>query len=235
MNSEERSRYFTELTLNLQRNGFTSGPEADGVLPVEQDGRHLCLALDNGGIRYWKEDVAGDIRSAALNKVTDIARTTAEYMSHLEAAPQLTANGLEGDYRLLADFNGVVLAGHPTQYGAQFITWERSPDQTALGHGHYYGPNAGADSYAAAKQDFAVRSGLIPRSALFTPEQLMEIYFCCTDVLAGLYTITGEQEECLKSVLDQIEHGIPDFDERLEKALESELLEVFGPDGIQYQ
>ena len=87
MNSEERSRYFTELTLNLQRNGFTSGPEADGVLPVEQDGRHLCLALDTGGIRYWKADVAGDIRSAALNKVTDIAMATAEYMSHLEAAP----------------------------------------------------------------------------------------------------------------------------------------------------
>ena len=108
------------------------------------------------------------------NKVTDIARTTAEYMSHLEAAPHLTANGLEGDYRLLADFNGVVLAGHPTQYGAQFVTWERSPDQTSLGHGHYYGPNAGVDSYTATKQDFAVRSDLIPRSAFFTPEQLAE-------------------------------------------------------------
>ena len=233
MNTEKRSRYFKELTLNLQREGFTAGPEADEVLPVEQDGRHLCLALDAGGIRYWKEDVAGDIRSAALNKVTDIARTTAEYMSHLEAAPHLTASGLDGDYRLLADFNGVVLAGHPTQYGTQFITWERSPDQTSLEHGHYYGPNAGVDSYTAAKRDFAVRSGLIPRSALFTPEQLMEIYFCCTDVLAGLYTITDEQQECLKSVLDQIEHGVPNFDERLQKALEPDPSEVFGPDGIQ--
>ena len=42
----------------------------------------------------------------------------------MEAAPKLTASGLTGDYRLLADFNDVVLAGHPTQYGVQFITWE---------------------------------------------------------------------------------------------------------------
>ena len=61
----------------------------------------------------------------------------------------------------------------------------------------------------------------------------MEIYFCCTDVLAGLYTITGEQEKCLKSVLDQIEQVVPDFDERLQKALEPDPSEVFGPDGIQ--
>ena len=51
------------------------------ITAVELDGQCLCLAMDTGKVRYWKEDVLGDSRSAALNRVTDIVRTTAEYMS----------------------------------------------------------------------------------------------------------------------------------------------------------
>ena len=39
---------------------------------------------------------------------------------------------LTGDYRLLADFNGAVLAAHPTRLGAQFVTWDWSFDRTGL-------------------------------------------------------------------------------------------------------
>ena len=188
------SNYFRELTLNLQHAGFVVKPETDeGLLPVELDGQRLCLALDTGTVRYWREDVADDYRSAALDRVNSITKATAEYMSQLAAAPQLTANSLTEDYRLLADFNGVVLAGHPTRYGVQFVTWERSSDRTSLGSGHYYGPGGGADSYTAAKRDFATRSGLIPRSALFDQKQLIEIYHCSVEVQAGLYSITDEQ------------------------------------------
>ena len=200
------SKYFRELTLNLQHAGFVVKPETDeGLLPVELDGQRLCLALDTGTVRYWREDVADDYRSAALDRVNSITKATAEYMSQLAAAPQLTANSLTEDYRLLADFNGVVLAGHPTRYGVQFVTWERSSDRTSLGSGHYYGPGGGADSYTAAKRDFATRSGLIPRSALFDQKQLIEIYHCSVEVQAGLYSITDEQEKCLQSIIDQIE------------------------------
>jgi len=69
--------------------------------------------------------VSNDSRSEALDKVTAIVKATAEYMRQMETTPQLTASSLTGDYRLLADFNDTVLAGHPTQYGVQFITWER--------------------------------------------------------------------------------------------------------------
>lgn len=235
MSTEGQNRYFQELTLNLQHKGLTVKQETeDGLLPVELDGQRLCLVLDTGGIRYWKEDVAGDIRSAALDRVIDIAKATVEYMSQMEVAPQLKASGLEGDYRLLADFNSTVLAGHPTKYGVQFITWEQSSDRTSLEHGHYYGPNVGVDSYTAAKQDFAVRSGLIPRSALFTPEQLMEVYYCCTDVLAGLYSITDEQQERLRSILEQIEHGVPDFNERLQKELKPDASEAPESSGMHF-
>ena len=212
------SNYFRELTLNLQHAGFVVKPETDeGLLPVELDGQRLCLALDTGTVRYWREDVADDYRSAALDRVNSIPKATAEYMSQLAAAPQLTANSLTEDYRLLADFNGVVLAGHPTRYGVQFVTWERSSDRTSLGSGHYYGPGGGADSYTAAKRDFATRSGLIPRSALFDQKQLIEIYHCSVEVQAGLYSITDEQGKCLQSIIDQIELSIPNLGELLDQ------------------
>ena len=226
------SKYFRELTLNLQHAGFVVKPETDeGLLPVELDGQRLCLALDTGTVRYWREDVADDYRSAALDRANSITKATAEYMSQMAAAPQLTTNSLTGDYRLLADFNGVVLAGHPTRYGVQFVTWERSSDRTSLGSGHYYGPGGGADSYTAAKRDFATRSGLIPRSALFDQKQLIEIYHCSVEVQAGLYSITDEQGKCLQSIIDQIELSIPNLGELLDQ---EQNIEVPENGGIQF-
>ena len=150
------SKYLRELTLNLQREGFTIGPEADGLLPVELDGQHLCVAPKCGGVRYRKEDVVTEAQTAALDKVIDIAKVTAEYMRQMEAVPILKASGLSEEFKLLADFNGSVLAGQETKYGVQMVTWDWSYGKTGVTHGHYYGPG-GADSYTAAKQDFAVR------------------------------------------------------------------------------
>ena len=224
MNAEEKSRYFQELTLNLQREGFAVKPETkEGLLPVELDGQLLCLARDSGAVRYQREDVADEHRSAALDSVISITQTTTEYMGQMEAAPQLTASGLAGDYRLLADFNGVVLAGHPTQYGIQFVTWERVPDRSGLNAGNYYGPSGGVDSYTAAKRDFATRSGLIPRSALFAPEQLTEIYRCIHETLDSGYPITEERQKCLESAVEQIETAVPDLDERVILSNDKEL------------
>ena len=190
MNADEKSRYFQELSRNLRHEGLTVKPETEeGLLPVELDGQRLCLALDTGAIRYWREDAANERRSAALDRVTDVAKITAEYMWQVEAAPQLTASGLTGDYRLLAEFNDTVLAGHPSKYGIQFVTWEWVRNHTALYQGNYYGPEGGTDSYTAAKQNFAARSGLVPRSALFSPEQLTEAYRCIHETLDGVFRI----------------------------------------------
>ncbi len=215
MTAEAKSRYFKELTLNLRQEGFTISPEEDGLLPVELEGQRLCRAAEGGGVRYRQEDTTGDSRGAALGRVTDIAKATAEYMSQMEAAPLLTASGLTGDYRLLAEFNDTVLAGHPTRYGVQFVTWERVQNRTALYQGNYYGPNAGVGSYAAAKRDFATRSGLVPHSALFAPEQLTEVYRSIHETLDSGYPITVERERLLEGVAEQIEQTVPNLRERV--------------------
>ena len=86
----------------------------------------------------------------------------------------------------------------------------------------------GADSYTAAKRDFATRSGLIPRSALFDQKQLIEIYHCSVEVQAGLYSITDEQEKCLQSIIDQIELSIPNLGELLDQEQKIEAPEDGG-------
>jgi hypothetical protein len=153
-------------------------------------------------------------------------------MKQMEVAPKLTASGLTGDFRLLANFNNVVLAGHPTQYGVQFVTWERIQERNGLNAGHYHGPSVGADSYAAAKRDFAIRSGLLPRSALFTPEQLTEVYRSIYETLESNYPITDERQECLKSAAGQIERIVPDLDERVELSNRKEM-ELAGMESPQ--
>lgn len=239
MTTDERPRYFEELALNLQHEGFTASPEGNGLLDVELEGRRLCLATESGGVRYRQSDISGEARNGALDKVCGIVEITAGYMRQMEVAPQLTANSLSGDYRLLAEFNGTVLAGHPTEYGIQFITWNQTQDQTALEQGNYYGPGNGAKGYTAAKRDFAIRSGLIPQDALFTPEQLTEVYRCVFETLDSAHLLTDKLRNLLESAAKQIEYGVPDLEERvsLSTQQEQELDTANAPDqsGMQFR
>ena len=134
----DREAYFQELSLCLQREGFTPLPIADGMLPVEWDGSPLCRISGSGSLRYRKEDVDGSRRETALSKATDITSTVLEYMTLMDSAPQLKASGSEENFRLLAEFNGTVLAGVQTRYGVNFVTWDWSFDRTGLHHGHYF-------------------------------------------------------------------------------------------------
>ena len=155
----------------------------------------------------------------ALIRAEDIAARTLEYMTAMETAPQLKASGLEGDYRILADFNGTVLAGTHSKYGIQFVTWDWDYDRTGVSHGHYF-----MENYDGAKQDFATRSGLIQKEQLFSPEQLTEIFRCCADsVDEDFFELTDTQEEMIRGIQQQIRVCVPDLDERVrqqEEALE---------------
>lgn len=195
----DRKQYFEELHIALTREGFTSQPKQGELLPVEWGGLPLCRITADGGVRYWQEDVATPERKRACEQVTDLACTVREYMTLLEQAPPLQAQSLTDDYRLLADFNGAVLAAHPTRLGVQFVTWDWSFDHTGLNQGNYFQEN-----YVGAKQDFAIRAGLISKQQIFNQEQLVEIYRCCSDTLDAGFDLTAEQEKCIRGVQEQI-------------------------------
>ena len=119
--------------------------------------------------------------------------------------------------KVLADFNGTVLAGVQSKHGVHFVTWDWAYGHTGVCHGHYF-----MENYAGAKQDFAIRSGLIQKERLFTPEQMTEIYRCCADSVDGdFFELTGEQEKMIRSVQQQIEECVPDLDERIRQQEET--------------
>ena len=138
----------------------------------------------------------------------------------MEAAPLLETDGLSEDYRLLAEFNDVILAGHErdSTYGVEFITWERTCDGSGLWQGHYY-----ENDYDGAQQDFAERSGLIAQDRLFTNEQLAEIYRCIHKTLDSGYPITDSRREILQNACTQIENAVSNLDELVQESNQEEL------------
>ena len=219
ISTEEKDRYLRETAIVLAREGFQTGKTDTGKLRVLLDGAPLCEVTENGGITYRNEDINEPERVAAKDMVYEIVRNTAEYMRQMETAPFLKADGLEDGYKVLADFNGTVLAGVQSKHGVHFVTWDWAYGHTGVCHGHYF-----MENYAGVKRDFAIRSGLIQKEQLFSPEQLTEIYRCCAYSVDGdFFELTGEQEKMIRSVQQQIEECVPDLDERIrqqEEALE---------------
>ena len=93
-------------------------------------------------------------------------------------APALKAVGLEDTFKVLVDFGDAVLAGQLGKKGAKFVTWEWDFDRQGVHAGHYF-----MENYEAAKQDFAVRAGLVESQRLFSDEQLAVIRNACAFAL----------------------------------------------------
>ena len=217
-NDMAQLRYLEEIAISLKRAGYDTGQIEDRHLPVSWNGSYLCRISGKGSVLYRQQNVDANGAQAELQNVIDIAKTTSEYMAMMERAPQLKARDLEGDYRVLADFNGIVLAGHPTSYGVRFITWEWDWNREGVHTGNYF-----YEHYEEAKRDFATRSGLVQKDALFAPEQLTEIYRSIHETMDEAYPITEERKKLLESAAEQIEYAVPDLDKRVQESNQKEM------------
>ncbi len=203
-NENTQLRYLEETATRLRQNGFTVEPIEDHHLPVCWEKGRLCRVSGKGSVLYRQERVDALGAQDALQAVIDTAKMTSEYMAILEYAPQLKATDLTGDYRILADFGDAVLAGHPTERGVQFVTWEWDFDRKGVHQGHYF-----QDDYEAAKRDFTVRSGLVQKDALFEPEQLAEIYRALRFVREQDETISFGRDRELVELMEQVGGLLP--------------------------
>ena len=197
-------RYLEELKISLVHAGFEPERIEDQHLPVRWENHYLCRVSGRGSVLYRQENVDGIGAQDALQAVIDTANMTSEYMAILETAPRLKAGGLTGDYRILADFGDAVLAGHPTERGVQFVTWEWDFDREGVHHGHYF-----QDDYEAAKRDFIVRSGLVQKDALFEPEQLAEIYHALSFVREQDESLSFGRDQELAELMEQVGGLLP--------------------------
>ena len=208
-NETAQLRFLEETAIRLRQNGFTVEPIEDHHLPVCWEKGRLCQISGRGSVLYRQENVDGIGAQDALQSVIHIAAMTAEYMTAMEHTPKLQATGLEDDYRILADFGDAVLAGHPSERGVQFVTWEWDWDRKGVHHGHYF-----QNGYEEAKHDFVRRSGLLPKEALFEPEQLAEMHRALTFVCEQDEDLSIGREKEIKTIMEQIKCLLPESPEQ---------------------
>ena len=162
-------------------------------------------------IKIRKDDVLHssgnftDDGKEAFYALYHLNREVLDYCTAYEKSSELKADGLSGKYRCLAEFNGTVLAAkYNEEYGFEFVTWDRTYDGKAICQGKYF------ENYAAAKENFATRSGLIDKDKLFSTEELERIGKCVDFTMRHNGDLNFDDCECLKKLNEKISESLPE-------------------------
>ena len=216
------NKFFAELSRRLNADGIESCGIEDKRLEVFLHSQPVLYVSPASDVFLLPAGSQNEEASELYHQVAMAADEVYSYVETMQNAPLLHAPGLHEDFRLLADFGGAVLAGQERENGQgyQFVTWIWDYDRTGVSHGHYY-----EDDFQSAKQDFAVRSGLIPRAQLFTPEELTELYRAAEHWFHWFYEgpeLDYKQQKAIQEARTKIEYTVPDLQSRLEQAQSQE-------------
>ena len=209
------NKYFAELARRLRAAGITAGHPEKNRLTVLLNNQPV-LSVSAGSDVFLLPAGSNQPEAGELyHKVAQTADEVYAYVEAVQTAPLLHASGLSEKFHLLADFGGAVLAGRELEngWGYQFVTWIWDHDRTGVSHGHYY-----EEDFQGAKQDFAVRSGLISKAQLFSPEELTQLYRATDYLLDEGPEPEDGQLKALQTSRTKIEYTVPDLAERLEQS-----------------
>ena len=213
------NKFFAELSRRLNADGIESCGIEDKRLEVFLHSQPVLYVSPASDVFLLPAGSQNEEASELYHQVAMAADEVYSYVETMQNAPLLHASGLHEDFRLLADFGGAVLAGQERENGQgyQFVTWIWDYDRTGVSHGHYY-----EDDFQSAKQDFAVRSGLIPRAQLFSPEELTELYRTTDHFLEEGPELDYKQQKTIQEARTKIEYAVPDLQSRLEQVQSQE-------------
>ena len=208
-------KFLAELSRRLYVDGIESTAREDKRLEISLHGRPVLSVTPAGDVFLLPAGSKNEAASELHHQVAAAADEVYSYVEVVQNTPLLRASGLHEEFHLLADFGGAVLAGQERENGQgyQFVTWVWDYDHTGVSHGHYYG-----DDFQGAKQDFAVRSGLISRAQLFAPEELTELYRATDYLLEEGPEPDSGQLKAIQEARTKIEYIVPDLQRRLEQA-----------------
>ena len=96
--------------------------------------------------------------------------------------------------------------------GYEFVTWIWDYKRIGVSYGHYYD-----EDFCGAKQDFAVRSGLISKTQLFSPEELTELYRATDYLLDEGPELEDGHLKAMQTARTKIEYTVPDLADKLEQ------------------
>lgn len=80
-----------------------------------------------------------------------------------------------------------------------------------------------AGNYEGAKQDFAIRAGLVEKNLVFTLEQLAETHCCVAGELENSCYAGDKRQRLLEDICLQIEYRVPNLDELMTQSNQNEM------------
>ena len=207
-----KNKYLIELSRRLSTDGFQSTIREDRRLDVFLHDQPVLYVSPASDVFLLPAGSKNEEASELYHQVAVVADKVYGYVEAVQNAPLLHASGLHEDFRLLADFGGAVLAGQERENGQgyQFVTWIWDYDRTGVSHGHYY-----EDDFQSAKQDFAVRSGLLSKAQLFSPDELTELYRATDHFLEEGPELDYKQQKAIQEARTKIEYTVPDLQTKL--------------------
>ncbi len=196
---EQKQKLFL---FELARNGFHDAaydPET-GRISLQPDRPQPIQIDDSGSVFYTMED-----RDLALGMVRALSESVNEAIAAWDRG-QPVPTGNVPEFRVMAEYNNIVLAARDDTaqgYGFHYVTWEYTHGRTGLNRGNY------TEDFAFAKQDFAVRAGLLPKHKLLTPEQAASVRQAVAYRLDHDYEMLPAAEDALKDAARKLERGYP--------------------------
>lgn len=194
-----------ELSKRL-RDRYDTKMDGNGWLEVSSDGIPLCRIKYNG---QYLSNADQNLSEEYLGKIAEVQNellTVKDYVALYEHAQQMKAADVS-EYRQLASFGDTVLAAkYSESHGFEFVTWKQNADGNAVFWGDY------SPSYEYAKESFAVRSGLIPESRLFSEQETANLCRCVDFAKGNCETLTYGQEQQLDKLQEKLTDGYPSLE-----------------------
>ena len=223
-----KETYFRELIRRLREEGIETGPPANDHVPVQMEGRTVFYITTGGDVLLLPETAKDPAAGALYDRAGPLAAEVLEYTAAMDQGTPVP--GTSTSHRQLAQFRDVILAGRELGggYGYEFVTWRQNADRQSVYLGHYF-----RNGWELAKEDFAVRSGLIKSGRMLSVEQLTEAVRTIREALDSNESITQSRANRLEGIYQQISGMIPDLDAKIEdlQALEGGM---WGPDSPSF-
>lgn len=186
---------------------FSEIRKPDGITEPDK------IRINPNDIRMPEINNAGDIRygreydSLAVSTIKPLVDKVNEIVAVWEHSRAIPFENLS-QFRVLAEYNNIILAARndiENGRGLYFTTWQYNFDRTGLDHGHY------TEDYVAAKEDFAIRAGLIPATKILAKNQAAEIITVIENLFENDYDLylTSDKVMLLSEIIENLRCAYP--------------------------
>jgi len=192
---------FVELLINALRIKGYSCVNTGNEVKVTKNGSPVTDVLGRGEFRIYRNAVC----DMEYNCIRSIYNSLHEAYTLYEKGEAMEIDRLY-HYHKLCEFDKHILAARLMGCGfLEFVTWQQNADKTRVDIGHYF------KGYENAKEDFALRCGLIDRNKLFNETEMKLIRQGLIHLGADFPELTYEQNTLLGKVVERIEMIVPEI------------------------